>query len=146
MTFETEIIIASIGAFGSSLAVILGYFFTKKTEIKADLRQNKMKRYDDLVHSLTELIRTHATPEATQEFINAYYSVGGYASRSVLDACFKLLSSLEKLEDKPLPSINYIFAEVENIYNAIRKDTLDQTEANYPFRAYHVRPSGRVSP
>lgn len=141
-----EITVAIIGAVGTVVAALATYLFTKNEERQAELRQAKMKRYDDLVGCLTQLVQNRAGIRKVYdedrytggEFIDAYYRAGAYASKSVLDACHKLLEELESLEI-PLKSIAEIETSVDGIYNAIRKDTLDPKEPNHEFKAYHIR-------
>jgi hypothetical protein len=66
----------------------------------------KTERYDDLLIALTNLVRSHGHSVEKQEFIDAYYRAGVYASEDVLSACYELLSHLEARSSKP-PSKSY---------------------------------------
>jgi hypothetical protein len=140
-----EIIVAIIGAIVAVVSATLTYFFTKERERQAELRKTKMIRYDDLVKYLTKLVQSRAEEETGRNFIDAYYRAGAYASKNVLNACHKLLKKLETKGHGPLQSIGEIETLVDDIYNAIRKDTLGPKEADHEFRAYHLR-DGVFSP
>lgn len=147
MAFEKEIITAIISLVVAVVGAILAYLFTKIRERQAELRQAKMKRYDDLVGCLTKLVQNSTNNnkkevmEAGSEFIDAYYRAGVYASKDVLDACVSLFMKLKDSKPLPLKSVKDIETPVDSIYNAIRRDALGlkPKEPDQPFRAYHLR-------
>jgi hypothetical protein len=136
VTFDTEVIVSTIGAVATVGTSILTYIITKKKEREADLRQNMMKRYDDLVGSLTELVQSRANASSGKKFIDAYYKAGAYASKDVLNACYELLQHLKK--KGTITTIAEIASLVDGIYNAVRKDTLGPEDPGHPFEAYHL--------
>ena len=124
-------ILALIGLLGTVLPVGTTYVFTKRKEINANIREEKTKKYDALLTSLTKLVgKSVGKPDtdiiqnilsndaAIDDFVMAYYGAAAYASDSVIEACHNFFMSVTS---KTIDTAKIIL-QVSDIYSAIRFD------------------------
>jgi len=137
------ILIGVIAAIASVLSASIPYYFTKKGErdanarqIKENMRQKKLDRYDDLLDKLTNFVARPSDQNIIQEFIVAYYRASAYAHHDVLKACYKILSSATETTRLGKP-YNITEDMINEVYNAISRDVLP-TASNFYFGAFHV--------
>jgi hypothetical protein len=119
------IIIALIGVLGG----VLPYVYTRNKEINASIRQEKIKRYDELIGALRMFFRKgfENDPEIMNEFSKTYVKASAYASDLVLEKCNDLLTGFTKGVDTKTrvmtaEAANKLLDIIEDIYAAIRKD------------------------
>jgi hypothetical protein len=129
---EVQLVIPLIAA---AVAAVIGYIFNKAREIQVNIKQKKLERYDDLVGKLTVFVSNSTNRDKQQEFINAYYKAGAYASDEVLQKCDALLSALEQSDQ-----VTNLEPFINEVYNAIRQDTEKGifTKPKFDFKAFHV--------
>jgi hypothetical protein len=133
---ETQVITALIGAIVTIVSASLVYFFTKAKEIEVDKKQRKLERYDDLLSRLTEFVNNPLGDDTLYQFILAYYRASAYASNAVLNACYEILSKIEKetVSNEPM----YVSEEmINNVHNAIRRD-INPKELPFKLGAFHI--------
>lgn len=86
-TISTEIIIVIISTLGSLITAALGFFLTKRYEIKTEWRKRKISYYEALFISLSDLaVDGTNKEEANQRFSKAFNSVVLIASQEVISA------------------------------------------------------------
>ena len=132
---DPGIIIALIGVLGGLLPVGMTYVLTKRKEINANIREEKTKRYDDLIGALAAIVQSGFTNDADSmnKFIMSYNKASAYASDLVLEKCNDLLGAFEKetqAEEFTPEGSDRIIAIVNEVYGAIRKDI--NPRARYP--------------
>lgn len=141
LQIDKTIIIALISVIGGVLPVGISYVLTKNKEIDANIRQEKTKRYDDLIDALMLVVRggfeTFANdPELFNNFNMSYHRASAYASDPVLRKCNDLLIEITKgvKSGKLTPgAADKIIDTINEIYTAIRQDI--NPRARY-FRVY----------
>lgn len=119
-------IIALIGVLGG----VLPYVLTKNKEINATTRQEKTKRYDNLIDSLAMILSVIARKdvddkvviETVRIFVTAYNRASTYASDLVLERCNDLANGITEAKDGGEQSQEKIRILIGSIYKAIRKD------------------------
>lgn len=130
LQIDNAIIIALISVIGGVLPVGISYVFTKRKEIDANIRQEKTKRYDDLIDVLTMIVgdgfKTFADdPKLLNNFIKTYYRASAYASDHALEKCNDLLTEINKgaKTGEITPDASSKLVDIINeIYAAIRQD------------------------
>jgi hypothetical protein len=130
-----------IGAIITLILTLIGtvasYIFTKRKEIDASIRQNKTERYDELVKSLTIVVKKKITEDidSINEFIMAYNRASTYANDDVIEACNNFLEGLgtKELNDQIVTDL------VNAIYLAIRRD-INPKARKIDFRTFFVEP------
>lgn len=81
-------IVALIGVLGTVLPVGISYVLTKNKEIEAHVREEKTKRYDDLIGALVKIVRSRPLDDdPLDNFITAYDRAMAFASDLVLERC-----------------------------------------------------------
>ncbi len=113
---QTEILVGIIGAIAAVLAASLPYYFTKKDEIAANIKKNKLDRYDDLLKKLTTYLQKNDS-DSLGEFILTCNRASSYANHETLNAIIAYLDSIK--ENKPDEEVR---KHVNEIFPNIRKD------------------------
>jgi len=84
----TGVIIAAIITLIITLiGTVVSYVFTKKKEIDAMIRQNKILKYDELLKALAVAVKESLDTNPVWDFIIAYNMASAYANDLVIDAC-----------------------------------------------------------
>lgn len=88
---DPTIVVAVIGLVGAVLSVSLPYFFARNKEINASIRQERTRRYDDLIEALAAMYNAVSNPVdkkvlhgTVKNFVTAYNRASTYASDQVL--------------------------------------------------------------
>lgn len=124
------IIIALIGVLGGVLPVGISYVYSKNKEINASIRQEKIKRYDELIDDLTLFFKKgfESDPEIVNNFSKTYVRASAYAGDHVLEKCNDLVNGFTEFtkgtktgEMTPQTS-NNLLDIINDIYSEIRKD------------------------
>jgi hypothetical protein len=129
---DPTIIVALIGVFGGALPAVITYFFTKNKEVDFSIRQEKTKRYDDLMKALFAFVKQVNTykeeghhkmfVDAINDYMSAYHRASAFAHDDVLRKCNDLH---DEIEGGPEDSAEYVAAltdHIRDIYKAIRMD------------------------
>jgi hypothetical protein len=83
---ETAVIIAVISALGSIAAALMSYHFSRKREIEADWRNQKLLSYKELLSSLSDAaIHGINHNQAQERFANAFNTIALVAPQPVLN-------------------------------------------------------------
>lgn len=141
MATETEIVIATIGAIATILAVSIPYYQTKNKEINNRIKEKRLERYDGLLSKFTQYLSDPLDQEHTAEFIEAYNMASAYASNAVLQACNDLLLALRDQTEKRKVDPTYTIPDAEqdklisDVFKAIRKD-VRPNDPNFSFIAF----------
>jgi hypothetical protein len=127
LQIDPSIIVALIGVFVGVLPVGMTYVLTKRKEINANIREEKTKRYDDLIGALTAIVTSGFRNDADSmiKFYMAYNKASAYASDLVLEKCNDLLTRFKKESDTGVltpEGSDRIIAIINDVYGAIRKD------------------------
>ena len=84
-TISTEIIVVVISTFSSFIIATLGFFLTKRYEIKTEWRKRKISYYENLFVALSDLAIDGIDKEdANQRFSKAFNSIALIASQEVI--------------------------------------------------------------
>jgi len=113
---QTDILVGIIGAIAAVLAASLPYYFTKKIEIAAKIKKNKLDRYDDLLKKLTTYLQKDDS-DSLEEFILTCNRASSYANHETLNAIIAYLDSIKT--KKPNKEVR---THVNKIFINIRKD------------------------
>jgi len=82
---ETAVIIAVISALGSIVAAAMSYHFSRKREIEADWRNQKLVNYKELLSALSDAaIHGINHNKAQERFANAFNTIALVAPQPVL--------------------------------------------------------------
>ena len=81
------IIAAIIKLIITLIGTVVSYVFTKKKEIDAMIRQNKILKYDELLKALAVAVKESLDTNPVWDFIIAYNMASAYANDLVIDAC-----------------------------------------------------------
>src|SRR6185436_10130111 len=81
-----EIITALIAASGAVILAGATYWFTKKRELDAELRKEKLEHYKDFIACLSGTITGESTPEAQRAFAKACNRLNLVAPQAVVKA------------------------------------------------------------
>jgi hypothetical protein len=127
LQIDPSIIVALIGVFVGVLPVGMTYVLTKRKEINANIREEKTKRYDDLIGAVTAIVTSGFRNDADSmnKFYMAYNKASAYASDLVLEKCNDLLTRFKKESDTGVltsEGSDRIIAIINDVYGAIRKD------------------------
>jgi len=82
----TEVITALIAASGAIVLAGASYWFTKKRERDAELRNEKLEHYKDFVASLSGIISGEGSPDGQRAFSRASNKLNLVAPQAVLQA------------------------------------------------------------
>jgi hypothetical protein len=122
---DPTIIVAIIGVVGAILTVGLPYVFTRNKEVDLIIRQEKTKRYDELIGVLIKINDITYRSDQAKLFFNvfnnfaaAYLRASTYSSDDVLKRCNDFNYELRK----PETDTNAIRRRISDIYGAIRRD------------------------
>jgi hypothetical protein len=137
---ELEFLAPTIPALAAIGAVGLTYYFTKKKEIEANIRQKKTEMYDGLVQSLAEANTKQGDMNPMNKFIVSFYKASAYASDEVIQACYEFLTSLENKEMDEDKVTNL----VSDIYNAVRTD-INKNAQTFDFPTFSAEPVAEES-
>jgi len=127
LQIDPGIVVALIGVFAGALPVGLSYVATKNKEINANIRAEKIKRYDDLVGAITAIVMTGFENDHKQinHLVSANNRAHAYASDLVLEKCNDLLDAMTKEVQTGVltpDGSDRIIAAINQVYVAIRKD------------------------
>lgn len=82
---QAAVIIAVISALGSIIAALVSYHFSRKREIEADWRNQKLVSYKELLSALSDAAIHGINQDKAQErFANAFNTIALVAPQSVL--------------------------------------------------------------
>ena len=82
---ETDILVGIIGGIGAVLSASIPYYLSKKNEIAATLKKNKLARYDELLKTCSMLLEAD-NEESVKQFVSAYNRASAYTPKEVIDA------------------------------------------------------------
>ena len=89
---EAAVIIAVISALGSIMAAVMSYHFSRKREIEADWRNQKLINYKELLSALSDAaIHGINHNKAQERFANAFNTVA-----LVAPACFEAIAGISR--------------------------------------------------
>ena len=128
---QTDILVGIIGAIAAVLAASLPYYFTKKNEIAANIKKNKLDRYDDLLKKLTTYLQKNDS-DSLGEFILTCNRASSYANHETLNAIIAYLDSIKTKEPN-----KDVRTHVNEIFLAIRKD-VNPKEPKSNFKAFDL--------
>src|SRR4051812_4250503 len=93
---QTSVVIAVISAFGSIVAAALSYHFSRKREIEANWRNQKLTHYQELLSALSDAaIHGINHTKAQERFANAFNTVALVAPQSVLRALLNFHNEIQ---------------------------------------------------
>ncbi len=112
-----EITTSLIAAFGSIALASASYWFTKKQEREAALREQKLTHYKDFVVSLNGVISGESTPDGQRAFAKACNNLNLIAPMSVIAALQAFqqkikVSNSDKNQDKHNALMSKLFYEL----------------------------------
>lgn len=129
------VIAAILTLIGTLIVTVVSYVLTKRKEIDAIIRQNKIQRYDELVRSLTIVVKEKLDTNPVKDFVTAYNRASTYANDQVIEACNEFIEALGRKE----PDDEIITNLVNAIYAAIRRD-INPKARNINFKTFFVEP------
>jgi hypothetical protein len=133
--YNQTIIAAIITLIVTLIGTVVSYVFTKRKEIDAIIRQNKIVRYDELVRSLTIVVKEKLDTDPVKDFVTAYNRASTYANDEVIEACNDLLEALGRKEQSDEILTNL----VNHIYLAISRD-INPKARKINFKTYFIQP------
>ena len=95
VSLATSLIVSIFGICG----VIVTYWFTKKRELEADLRKEKLCYYKALIESLSGIIVDEATPEGQEAFSRAGNNLLLFAPQPVIECFYKYREGIRGAND-----------------------------------------------
>jgi len=135
LQIDQSVIIALISVLGGILPVGITYVFTKNKEVNATIREEKTKRYDDLIEALAKIANVvHISKPKSivdhnellvnvlNNFITAYHRASTYADDLVLQRCNELASEITKQKETHEAYANALVDHIRDVYEAIRLD------------------------
>lgn len=134
LQIDQNIIIAVIGLLGAVLPVGLGYIYTNHKEFNESIRQERTKRYDDLIEVLIKIgsiLHTYRPENVTHRkllssimhnFVSAYHRASTYASDLVLEKCNELVAEMLKKKESEKIYVRDVMDRIVAVYVAIRLD------------------------
>lgn len=83
---EPPIVTAIIALFGSLVAAVLTYWFTKRREREAEWRKEKLAHCKTFIETLSGIVEGDSSPEGHRAFANATNNLLLFAPQSVIAA------------------------------------------------------------
>lgn len=143
---DTTLIIAIVSAVGSVAAAIVSYHFSRKREIEADWRNQKLTHYRELLSALSDTaIHGINHSKAQERFANAFNTIALVAPQAVLQ---NLLNFHDEIRHtNPNPSKKRHDDLLTSMVYEIRKDLgiMPQDDfTNFTFRLIGKAPEKKV--
>jgi hypothetical protein len=85
-----NVMVAIISAATSLIVAALSYYFSKKREVEAEWRKEKLQQYRYLLEALSANVEGISTPEANEHYAHAVNTIALVASQSVISALIDL--------------------------------------------------------
>ena len=118
---EAALIIAIISALGSVIAAVTSYYFSRKREIEADWRNQKLTAYKELLAGLSDAAIGGINDIAAQErFANSFNTIALVAPQPVIERLLEFHDEIRIGNSSPLPGRHD--AVLANLLLEIRKD------------------------
>jgi hypothetical protein len=92
---SVEIIATLITVSGGFILASISYWLTKKKEIEAELRQQKVKHYMDFVLALNGIIAEQTTQKGQIDFATAFNNLYLFAPQAVIDALHEYSNQID---------------------------------------------------
>ncbi len=86
LTAGTAVVVALVGALGSTIVAALSYLFTKRQQLTAHWRDAKLAHYRALLQSISDLAVDNADIEAHRRFASAVNTVALVGPQVVVDS------------------------------------------------------------